>query len=130
MANFIPHANGVSRGNYFLAKMAVFEAKTGLQKLQRHPNLQTFFELVSIFEPVRDKAKNFRKTVLGARARQNRYCRFSYRQTNSLTPYTGGCGFFLQVKFATSLLASLAGDNTKLFQVEVTPNFLQVFHMD
>ena len=33
------------------------------------------------------------------------------RQTNSLTPYTGGCGFFLQVKFATSLLASLAGDN-------------------
>ena len=32
------------------------------------------------------------------------------RQTNSLTPYTGGCGFFLQVKFATSLLASLAGD--------------------
>ena len=36
------------------------------------------------------------------------------RQTNSLTPYTGGCGFFLQVKFATSLLASLAGDNFSL----------------
>ena len=34
------------------------------------------------------------------------------QDTNSLTPYTGGCGFFLQVKFATSLLASLAGDNT------------------
>ena len=32
------------------------------------------------------------------------------RQTDSLTPYTGGCGFFLSVKFATSLLASLAGD--------------------
>ena len=31
------------------------------------------------------------------------------RQTNSLTPYLGVCGFFLQVKFATSLLASLAG---------------------
>ena len=31
------------------------------------------------------------------------------RQTNSLTPYTGVCGFFLQVKFATSLLTSLAG---------------------
>ena len=30
-------------------------------------------------------------------------------QTNSLTPYTGVCGFFLQVKFATSLLALLAG---------------------
>ena len=35
------------------------------------------------------------------------------RQTNSLTPYTGVCGFFLQVKFATSLLASLAGDKYK-----------------
>ena len=31
------------------------------------------------------------------------------RRTNSLTPYTGVCGFFLSVKFATSLLASLAG---------------------
>ena len=31
------------------------------------------------------------------------------RQKNSLTPYTGVCGFFLQIKFATSLLASLAG---------------------
>ena len=31
------------------------------------------------------------------------------RQTNSWTPYTGVCVFFLQVKFATFLLASLAG---------------------
>ena len=31
------------------------------------------------------------------------------RQTNSLTPYIGVCGFFLQVQFATFLLASLAG---------------------
>ena len=31
------------------------------------------------------------------------------RQTNCLTPYTGVCGFFHQVKFATSLLALLAG---------------------
>ena len=31
------------------------------------------------------------------------------RQTNSLTPYICVCGFFLQVQFATSLLASLAG---------------------
>ena len=31
------------------------------------------------------------------------------RQTNSLTPYIGVCGFFLSDKFATSLLASLAG---------------------
>ena len=27
------------------------------------------------------------------------------RQTNSLAPYTGVCGFFLSVKFATFLLA-------------------------
>ena len=31
------------------------------------------------------------------------------RQTNSLTPHRGVCRFFLSVKFATSLLASLAG---------------------
>ena len=31
------------------------------------------------------------------------------RLTNSLAPYTGACGFFLSVKFATSLLASPAG---------------------
>ena len=29
--------------------------------------------------------------------------RWTDRQTNSLTPYTGVCGFFLSVKFATSL---------------------------
>ena len=37
------------------------------------------------------------------------------RQTNSLTPYTGVCSFFLSVKFATSLLASLAGDYLMLY---------------
>ena len=45
VSNFIPPANGASQGNYFQAnipKMAVFEAKTGKQKLRRHPNLQTF----------------------------------------------------------------------------------------
>ena len=31
------------------------------------------------------------------------------RQTNSLTPLMGVCEFFLPVKFATSLLALLAG---------------------
>ena len=36
------------------------------------------------------------------------------RQTN-----TGVCGFFLSVKFATSLLVSLAGDN---FQTETKLN--------
>ena len=80
MANFKPLANGASQGNYFLAKiqkMAVFDAKTGLQKLQRQPKLQTFFDMVSIFELVRDEAKNFRNMVSGARARQKKYCRFS-----------------------------------------------------
>ena len=32
-----------------------------------------------------------------------------YRQTNSLVPNAGVCGFFLSVKFSTSLLTSLAG---------------------
>ena len=32
------------------------------------------------------------------------------RQTNSLTEYIGVCGFFLSVKFATSLLALLTGE--------------------
>ena len=31
------------------------------------------------------------------------------RQTNSLTPYTGVCGYFLIIKFDTSLHALLAG---------------------
>ena len=65
MANFIPPANGVSQGNYFQAKipkMAVFAAKTGQKKLQRHPNMQTFFEIVLIFLFMRDEAKKFRKT--------------------------------------------------------------------
>ena len=78
VANFIPPVNGASQGNYFLAKvpkmavveakMAVFEAKTGLQKLWRQPKLQTFFEMISIFELMREEAKNFRKPVSRARA--------------------------------------------------------------
>ena len=67
MANFIPPANGASQGNYFqakISKMAVFEAKTGLQKLRRHPIVQTFFEMVSIFEFMRDEAKKFKNTVI------------------------------------------------------------------
>ena len=45
------------------------------------------------------------------------------RQTNSLTPYTGVCGFFLQVKFATSLLTLFAGDKT-LTSIKFQLNFL------
>ena len=45
------------------------------------------------------------------------------RQTNSLTPYTGVCRFFLSVKFATSLLASLAGGLT-------SPTLSKVIYFD
>ena len=57
-------ANGASQGNYFLPKMAVFDAKMGLQKLLWQPKLQTFFEMVFIFEFMRVEAKNFRKAHL------------------------------------------------------------------
>ena len=45
--------------------MAVFEAKTGLQKLRRQRKMQTFFDMVSIFEFMSDEAKNFRKWLQG-----------------------------------------------------------------
>ena len=64
--------------------MAVFEAKTGLQKLRRQPKLQTFFEMVLIFEFMRDETKNFRKTVLAARARQKKYI---YKCVNDVAGY-------------------------------------------
>ena len=44
------------------------------------------------------------------------------RQINSLTPFTRVCGFFLSVKFATSLLAWLAGDKIERH------NFSVIFH--
>ena len=69
--------------------MAVFDAKMGLQKLMWQPKLH-YFVSAEIIE-----VKNrIRKTD---------------RHTNSLTPYTDVCGFFLQFKFATSLLSLLAG---------------------
>ena len=40
------------------------------------------------------------------------------RQTNSLTPHTGVCGFFLQVKSATSLLALLAVGQIEIITLE------------
>ena len=94
MANFIPPANGVSKGNYFLPKshkLTVFEEKTGYQKQLWQPNVQTFFSPFCSASP----------EIIGVKV--------DHRQTNSLTPYTGVCGFFISVKFATSLLASLAG---------------------
>ena len=75
-------ANGASQGNYFQAKipkMAVFEAKTGLQNLQRHPNVQTFFDMVLIFLFMRDEVRKFRKTVWAACTRQKNYYRFKLK---------------------------------------------------
>ena len=62
--------------------------------------------------------KTCRKTFMAACAQQKKYCFFTAcleiigakvpcRKTNSLNPYTGVCGFFLSVKFATFLLAFL-----------------------
>ena len=45
--------------------MSVFDAKTGLQKLLWHSKLQTFFEMVSIFEFMRAEGKNFKKQFRG-----------------------------------------------------------------
>ena len=50
--------------------------------------------------------------VLGATIKVTSTCcsdKQTDRQTNSLTPYLGVCGFLFSVKFATFLLASLAG---------------------
>ena len=87
MANFILPTNGASQGNCFLPKMHklyVFEEKTALAA-----KVANFFSNGFWFW-LDERSNN-----LG--------------QTNSLTPYTGVCGFFLSVKFATSLLALLAG---------------------
>ena len=48
------------------------------------------------------------------------------RQTNSKAPYTGVCGFFLSVKFATSLLASLAGGLAIVWLLVFTKIELQI----
>ena len=73
--------------------MAVFrqkESKWGQSKQLWHPNLQTSFEEVMIFELTGDDVK-------------------TDRQTDKLFDNTGVGGFFLQVEFATSLLALLPG---------------------
>ena len=79
MVNFIPPRNGMSPGNYFLPKS---------QKL-------AVFEFFSPFCSASPE-------IIGLNLTTD-------NQTNSLTPYIGVCGFFLSVKFATSLLASLTG---------------------
>ena len=50
--------------------------------------------------------------------KKNKKIKKKKKKTNSLTPYTGGFVFFLSVKFATSLLVSMAGENRLNAQIE------------
>ena len=84
----------------------------GQTKQLLHPNLQTFFDEVIIFGLVGDKVKFLAHSILPVlRSLSSNFVsdRQTERQTNYFTPGTGGCGFFLQVIFATSLLALHAG---------------------
>ena len=58
---------------------------------------------------MRDKVKKFIKTVLAARAQQNRQ---TDRQTNSLTPYTGCVDFFLKLNLLPPYSLRSQGDKT------------------
>ena len=90
-----PPANGAS----LCLNLDVFEAKTCHENSSGSQTCKLFFKWFYVL--VRWKIK-----YLGSKfvtdGRKN-------RQTNYLIPYTGVCGFFVSVKFATSLLASLAG---------------------
>ena len=73
-----------------------------------------FFEMASIFEFMRVEAKKIRKMVLGASARQKKYCRFRvcvdfFFNSNLLPPY---------------LLRS-QGDNTYLPNAHTCYNYRQ-----
>ena len=92
-----PLVNGASQGNYF---------RTKSQKLAVRKKMLTKTALAA-------KVANFFSNGfwfwLDERSNNLTTDRQTDIQTISLTPYTGVCGFFLSVKFATSLLASLAG---------------------
>ena len=87
--------------------MAVFgqkQEKWGQSKQLCHSNLN-FFDEVIIFELVGDDVKMHIKTLLGLVPDSKNIDNLTDRHTNSLTQYTRVCGLYLQVKFATSLLA-------------------------
>ena len=137
MANFLPPANGASQGNYFLPKshkLAVFEEKkNGLPKQLWQKKLQTFSNgiwfwldersfwpsALALPAPLRTK-KNLRLVFdidvlnffcpICSASREIIGVKVDHRQTGKFfdTIY-GGMWIFLSVKFATSLLASLAG---------------------
>ena len=74
--------------------------------------LKTFFTHFQVFLIVFDHANPCASMRLLVKIQQTDGQ--TDRQTNSLTPYTGVCRFFLSVKFANSLLSSLAGDYLNL----------------
>ena len=68
--------------------------------------------------------KNYALFLKGKKSDKSNNCnnniihhRQTNRQTNSLTQFTGGCRFFLPVKFAASLLALLAGGQIKVLKM-------------
>ena len=89
-----PPANGAS----LCLNLDVFEAKTCHENSSGSQTCKLFFKWFYVL--VRWKIK-----YLGSKFVTDRQID---RQTNSLIPYTGVCGFFVLVKFFTSLLASLA----------------------
>ena len=104
LANFIPPANGVSVGSY-LVKNGLFcqkgQTKTALPHKSANFLYTRFWALLN-FSPFYFASPEIIEVEI------------CYIQTNSLTPYAGVCRFFLQVKFATSLLALLAGEKSLL----------------
>ena len=122
-----PPANGASRGNCFLPKshkVAVFEEKNCLTKTNVAAKRANFFSIGFWFW-LDERSNNllYKKFVTWVFAIDvliffSPFClaspdkigvKVDHRQSNSLTPYTGVCRFFLSVKLATSLLALLAG---------------------
>ena len=99
VANVIPPANGASQGKN--SKNGCFWGKNGLTKTAAAPKPANFFWNGFDFLFMRDEVKKLRKNSFSGS-----------RMTKELlpiclTPYTGG--IFLQVKFATSLLALSTG---------------------
>ena len=62
-----------------ILKTAVFDAKTGLQKLLWQAKLQTFFEMVSIFEFMRVEA--FSDCYNLVKCVDNKYSAYSFQFT-------------------------------------------------
>ena len=91
VANFIPP---VSQNDYFLPK-SIHQNYQVLLKLQIQKKIQFFILNIDPCKSWDNWGQSLSQTD---------------RKTNSLTPYTGVCGFFIPVKFTTCLLVSFAGD--------------------